>query len=222
VATLTLSIYESVRRKILTGTIAPGARLIIRQLAHEYQTSDIPIREALRMLERDGLVQMVPYKGARVVSLSPAEIEEGYLIRGHLESLATRTAVGRLSDDDCRQLERCMRSMAKAIDAGDALGYAELNREFHEIIFSASPYRRLQDLLDSIWDGQGSFQMVFRLSPDWLHRSYREHRLIFDALRAEDEERAAEIALQHKLSASAALVAAIKAGADQPAHQEGA
>src|SRR5687767_3508239 len=141
---MTLRIYDSVRERILKGEMAPGSRLVIRQLALEHDTSDIPIREALRMLERDGLVEIRPYRGARVVSLSPEEIEEGYLIRGHLESLATRTAVGHLTDQHFAQLDRCLRDMGKALDRGDGLGYAEINREFHGLIFSASPHRRLQ------------------------------------------------------------------------------
>lgn len=209
-ATMTLRIYESVRQGILSGAMAPGSRLVIRQLAVEHETSDIPVREALRMLQRDGLVEIIPYRGARVVMLSPDEIEEGYLIRGHLESLATRTAVGHVTEELFGQLERCMRDMAAALDRGDGLAYAELNREFHDLIFSASPYRRLQELIDNVWDGQRGYQMVFRLAPDGLRASYHEHQLILQALREEDGATAAEIALQHKLRAGQALIAGLE------------
>ncbi|TDC49257.1 GntR family transcriptional regulator [Jiangella ureilytica] len=209
-ATMTLRIYDSVRERILKGDLAPGSRLVIRSLALEHETSDIPIREALRMLERDGLVEIRPYRGARVVSLSPEEIEEGYLIRGHLESLATRTAVGHLTDQHFAQLDRCLRDMGKALDRGDGLGYAEINREFHGLIFSASPHRRLQDLIENIWDGQRGYQMVFRLSPDWQWTSYQEHQQIVQALREGDADAAAEIALEHKLAAGRALIAGIR------------
>lgn len=209
-ATMTLRIYESVRERILKGELAPGSRLVIRQLAFEHHTSDIPIREALRMLERDGLVEIRPYRGARVVNLSEEEIEEGYLIRGHLESLATRTAVGHLTDQHFQQLDRCLRDMGKALDRGDGLGYAEINREFHGLIFSASPHRRLQDLIENIWDGQRGYQMVFRLSPDWQWTSYQEHQQIVRALREGDADAAAEIALEHKLAAGRALIAGIR------------
>ncbi|WP_238992407.1 GntR family transcriptional regulator [Jiangella ureilytica] len=207
---MTLRIYDSVRERILKGDLAPGSRLVIRSLALEHETSDIPIREALRMLERDGLVEIRPYRGARVVSLSPEEIEEGYLIRGHLESLATRTAVGHLTDQHFAQLDRCLRDMGKALDRGDGLGYAEINREFHGLIFSASPHRRLQDLIENIWDGQRGYQMVFRLSPDWQWTSYQEHQQIVQALREGDADAAAEIALEHKLAAGRALIAGIR------------
>lgn len=209
-ATMTLRIYDSVRERILKGELAPGSRLVIRALALEHETSDIPIREALRMLERDGLVEIRPYRGARVVNLSEDEIEEGYLIRGHLESLATRTAVGHLTEQHFGQLDRCLRDMGKALDRGDGLGYAEINREFHGLIFSASPHRRLQDLIENIWDGQRGYQMVFRLSPDWQWTSYQEHQQIVQALREGDADKAAEIALEHKLAAGRALIAGIR------------
>ncbi|MBB5788989.1 DNA-binding GntR family transcriptional regulator [Jiangella mangrovi] len=209
-ATMTLRIYDSVRERILKGELAPGSRLVIRSLALEHETSDIPIREALRMLERDGLVEIRPYRGARVVNLSPEEIEEGYLIRGHLESLATRTAVGHLTDQHFAQLDRCLRDMGKALDRGDGLGYAEINREFHGLIFSASPHRRLQELIENIWDGQRGYQMVFRLAPDWQWTSYQEHQQIVQALREGDADAAAEIALEHKLAAGRALIAGIR------------
>lgn len=211
---MTLRIYDSVREKILTGALPPGSRLVIRQLAHEHETSDIPVREALRMLQRDGLVEIIPYRGARVVMLSAAEIEEGYLIRGHLESLATRTAVGHVSEEIFAHLDRCMRDMAHALDRSDALGYAELNREFHDLIFSASPHRRLQELIDNVWDGQRGYQMVFRLSPEWLWGSYQEHKRILQALRDEDADTAAEVALRHKLKAGQALIAGLQEEAD--------
>jgi DNA-binding GntR family transcriptional regulator len=209
-AMLTLRIYESVRHKILSGALAPGTRLIIRKLALEHGTSDIPIREAMRMLVRDGLIEMIPYRGARVVQLSPKEIEEGYLIRGHLESLATRTAVGHVTGEHFNQIDRCMREMARAIEEADSLRYAELNREFHAIIFSASPHRRLQDLINNIWDGQSGYQMVFRLSTQRQWASYQDHRRIVQALRDGDAEVAAQVALQHKLSAGEALIEALK------------
>lgn len=206
---MTLRIYDSVRQKILSGALPTGSRLVIRQLAQEHETSDIPVREALRMLQRDGLVEIIPYRGARVVTLMREEIEEGYLIRGHLESLATRTAVGHISEETYDQLDRCMDGMAKALERSDGLAYAELNREFHELIFSASPYRRLQELIENVWDGQQGFQMVFRLSPEWLWSSYNEHRSILQALRDGDAETAAAVALQHKLSAGKALIAGL-------------
>jgi len=207
---VTLRIYDSLRQQVLTGVLAPGSRLVIRQLANEHDTSDIPVREALRMLQRDGLVEIIPYRGASVVRLTPDEVEEGYLIRGHLESLATRTAVGNVTEEHFKQLDRCMREMAEALERADSLSYAELNREFHDLIFSASPHRRLQELIDNVWDGQRGYQMVFRLSPEVLRTSYREHEQILEALRNEDEHTAARIALEHKLRAGRALIEGLR------------
>ena len=86
------AIYAALRERILANDIAPGTRLVMRDVANEYDTSDIPVREALRMLERDGLVETTPYRGARVTTLTAKEVEETYFIRSHLESIATGLA----------------------------------------------------------------------------------------------------------------------------------
>ena len=95
------TIYRALRERILSNDIDPGARLVLRDIAQQYQASDIPVREALRMLERDGLVETAPYRGARVTTLTTREVEETYFIRSHLESLARRAAL--MPTDDPRR-----------------------------------------------------------------------------------------------------------------------
>jgi DNA-binding GntR family transcriptional regulator len=78
------AIYVALRERILSNDIAPGTRLVMRDVANQYEASDIPVREALRMLERDGLVETTPYVGAKVTTLTAKEVEETYFIRSHL------------------------------------------------------------------------------------------------------------------------------------------
>ena len=206
-------VSTSLRQEILSGAIPPGSRLIIRDLAIKHDTSDIPVREALRSLEGDGLVEVIPYRGARVVTLSIEDIQEGCLIRGHLESLATSAATGRLTEEDFVELEDCMSRMKDAIDKADNVLYSSLNREFHGIIFGASPHRRLQQLIESLSAGQSAYQMQFGLLPGRAWTSYREHRGILDALRSGDADRAAKLALEHKLSTAEALTSGMNLAA---------
>lgn len=214
-----LTLYTALRDAILAGKIDPGQRLVLRRLAEEHGVSDIPVREALRMLERDGLIEMLPYRGARVVMLSPEEVEEAYLIRGQLESLATAEAVGHLDDTHFGQLEKCMSSMEEALEGNDVIAYAGLNREFHGIIFDACPYPRLAELIQSLWDGQAGFQSVFGRSPEWLRQSFDEHRRLLELLRAGDKEEARQLAWEHKQNVSHALVASLR---QQSVSDEGA
>ena len=194
------TIYRALRERILSNEILSGTRLVLRQLANEYDTSDIPVREALRMLERDGLVEMVPYRGARVTTLTAREIEETYFIRGHLESIATGLAAERITDAELAALDDLMARMRAAVEAGDGPGFSDLNREFHATIIGACGNEMLRELTMDIWQRHSGFQRVFRMVPERLAASQSEHEGIMDALRARDPKRAAALALWHKRS----------------------
>ena len=194
------SIYHALRERILANDIEPGARLVVRDVGRQYDTSDIPVREALRMLERDGLVEMVPYRGARVTTLTAREIEETYFIRGHLESIATGLAAERITDAELTVLDGLMDRMRAAVDAQDGPGFSELNQEFHRTIIAACGNEMLRDLTMDIWQRHSGFQRVFRMVPGRLAASQAEHEGIMAALRFRDAERAAKLALWHKLS----------------------
>lgn len=203
-------VYEALRRAVLEGELVPGQRLVLRELANRYGVSDVPVREALRMLQRDGLIEMLPYRGARVVVLSPEEVEEAYLIRGQLESLAAAEAVAHLKDSDVVQLKDCLRRMVHVIEQGDSVAYAELNREFHGVILGACPYRRLTELILNLWDGQAGYQTVFRLAPERVRESFEEHKQILELLLSGDKEGVARATKDHRSAASRELVRSLR------------
>lgn len=194
------NIYRALRERILRNELVPGSRLVLRDIANQYETSDIPVREALRMLERDGLVEMIPYRGARVTGLTAREIEETYFIRGHLESIATGLAATRITPAELDGLAVLMAQMRGAVDAQDGPGFSDLNREFHRTIVAACGNEMLRELTMDIWRRHSGFQRVFRMIPERLATSQAEHEEIMAALRARDAERAARLALSHKLS----------------------
>jgi DNA-binding GntR family transcriptional regulator len=194
------AIYRTLRERILSNELVSGTRLVLRQLANQFDASDIPVREALRMLERDGLVEMVPYRGARVTTLTAREIEETYFIRGHLESIATGLAAERITDAELTVLDGLMTRMRGAVEAQDGPRFSELNQEFHRTIIDACGNGMLRDLAMDIWQRHSGFQRVFRMVPGRLAASQAEHEGIMAALRARDTERAAKLALWHKLS----------------------
>jgi DNA-binding GntR family transcriptional regulator len=194
------AIYRALRERILSNELRSGTRLVLRQLANQYDASDIPVREALRMLERDGLVEMVPYRGARVTTLTAREIEETYFIRGHLESIATGLSADRITDDELDVLDQLMARMDEAVRAKDGPRFSDLNREFHRTIVGACGNEMLRELTMDIWQRHSGFQRVFRLVPERIATSQAEHVGIMDALRSRDSQRAAKLALWHKLS----------------------
>ena len=194
------AIYLALRERILSSDIEPGARLKLREIGNQYQTSDIPVREALRMLECDGLVETSPYVGARVTSLTAKEVAETYFIRSHLESIATGLAAERITDAELAELDALMAKMDDAVDAQDGPAFSDLNREFHRTIVASCGNDMLRDLTMDIWQRHSGFQRVFRQVPERLAVSQREHEGIMAALRAHDAEAAARLALLHKRS----------------------
>jgi DNA-binding GntR family transcriptional regulator len=194
------AVYVALRERILSNDIAPGTRLVMRDVANRYRASDIPVREALRMLERDGLVETAPYRGARVTTLTAKEVEETYFIRSHLESIATGLAAERITDSELRQLDVLMNSMRAAVDAQDGPAFSDRNREFHHTIVASCGNDMLRELTMDIWQRHSGFQRVFRMVPGRIATSQAEHEGTVAALRDHDAERAARLALLHKLS----------------------
>lgn len=203
------SIYASLKSRIIEGALAPGERLRLSNLARLYGTSEIPVREALRMLARDGLVEMTPYHGARVVTVETETLYESYFVRAHLESLATSLAASRMSEDQIGKLEALIREMAIATVDNAPARYATLNREFHREIIEASGNRVLRDVLLDLETSQAAFQTVFRLRPARLASSNTEHQAIVGALREGDAATAGDLALAHKLATAAEMVSAM-------------
>jgi len=193
-------IYEALRAQILKGDLAAGERLITRELAQTFGVSDIPVREALWMLARDGLVDMNAYSGARVASLTREEILEVLFVRSNLEGLATELAAERIDEDGLAVLRSLLDQQEQIVDSAepDPLEYSALNRQFHSVIFDYSGNRKLAELISSIWAGHSNLQAVFRLNPNRLRQSLEEHRAIFDALVAKDAKRAGLLAAEHK------------------------
>jgi DNA-binding GntR family transcriptional regulator len=194
------SIYVALRERILSNDIEPGTRLVMREVGNQYKASDIPVREALRMLERDGLVETAPYVGARVTTLTTKEVEETYFIRSHLESVATGLAADRITEGELAELDALMAKMGAAVEAQDGPAFSDLNREFHRTIIASCGNDMLRDLTMDIWQRHSGFQRVFRSVPERLGISQGEHEGIMAALRAHDSEEAARLALLHKLS----------------------
>jgi DNA-binding GntR family transcriptional regulator len=194
------AIYLALRERILSNDIAPGTRLVMRDVANHYESSDIPVREALRMLERDGLVETAPYRGATVTTLTAKEVEETYFIRSHLESIATGLAAERITDAELARLDELMIELQAAVDAHDGPAFSELNLQFHHTIVASCGNDMLRELTMDIWQRHSGFQRVFRMVPGRLATSQGEHEGIMAALRDHDAERASRLALLHKRS----------------------
>lgn len=141
---------EALRRMILGGALAPGERIVENRLTAEFGISRPPLREALRLLEREGLVEQVPRKGARVRTLTLHDVYEICTLRRELERMAVDLGVPVRNPLAMRRFQATLADMRRAADADDASGFAEHAFEFHVALVALSGHRRLEEAYRSL------------------------------------------------------------------------
>ena len=169
------------RAQILAGTIAPGSRILQEQLAAEFGGSRLPVRDALRRLEADGLVSIVAKTGAWVSKLSKKECEEAYQIRERLEPLLLRQSTEQMRPATISALTKLVVEMETSSDVETFL---RLDREFHLLAYSHGPAGMLKDLVVRLWNTTQHYRRAFvKLSGISTGSvTHLEHRLILDAM----------------------------------------
>ena len=186
---------DDLRGRIVDGRLAPGERLVERDLADQLDVSRIVVREAIAQLVSEGLAVSLPRRGAQVTALDPEDVANLFDVRVALETLAARSAAQRRTEEDLAALDRVLREAGEATEAGDTVRAAELNADFHDVLMEAAHNPQLAALNRSI---SGQTRRVFRVTqdvaPDQLHR---EHEALVAAIRAGDARAAAKAAAQH-------------------------
>lgn len=192
--TKTQAAYSSIRRDIEAGVFAPGARLRVRTLQARLGFSPTPIREALRMLQSDGIVTNHPHQGMTVTSHEPEELEEVYRLRELIEPLAAEYAARRRADRHIERLTGLHEGMLQAVEEEQDSLAADLNAQFHAAIVEAAGSRLVEDLYARLG-------VVLPLTGLWLrsraHLSNREHKKILTAIAKGDADAAADAMRQH-------------------------
>jgi DNA-binding GntR family transcriptional regulator len=193
-------VYDRLRGRILDGELKPDDRLRLSALAREFQTSEMPVREALRMLQRDGLIQIESHRGATVVNLSFERAAEIVAVRMHLEILATREAAGRHSAKSLEEIERLLTRMDGFAAARQAGRFSTGNREFHTRLYAPAPNatleQEIQDLWDRVWRARS--KSIFELDEARMEAAQREHWAVFEGVRRGDAEAAAAAMARHR------------------------
>lgn len=189
-------ITEGIRELILSGELEPGSRIGQEALALRFGASRIPVREALKRLESDGLVVLKPSSGAWVAKLDLDECIEIYKIRERIEPLALSEAVSRMSDEEIAALERLVIEMAGTED-NDA--FLKLDREFHLASYRSAGMQQLLGMVERFWNTTQHYRRAYtRLigrEGSWIIHS--EHRLMIDALKRRDAEGAGHLLHEH-------------------------
>jgi len=195
--TLAAQTATRIRQAIFNRTLAPGSRVNQYQLAEDLKVSIVPVREALKTLEAEGLVTITPRRGAFVTEISLDDLDELYFTRKLIEGEAIALACPHLIDEDFTILRRFMDEMKATTDRGDIHAFMQYNRDFHMHIYRMTNNRYLFQVIGNLWERSElyrySYMFVLR-NPDLVHK---EHEDIFTACLERDLERARVLAGVH-------------------------
>ncbi|HEY1369509.1 MAG TPA: GntR family transcriptional regulator [Gaiellaceae bacterium] len=202
--------YSEVRRRILDGRLPPGTRLQLRPLAHDLGVSVMPIRDAIRLLERDGLVTVHNHRGATVTAIERDTVVESVGVRMWLEVLAVREATPRHTARTLAAAERTLAEADRAATACNPLTYARANRAVHAALEAPAP-AALRALIDEMWDRLWQARRslsLFVLDPQQIAAAEGDHREIYDAVVRGDADAASAAMEAHREHSLAAWHAA--------------
>jgi DNA-binding GntR family transcriptional regulator len=215
--TLAASITGRLRQLILDGQLPPGQALRPADLAPRLGVSVMPIREALRILEAEGLVTFKPRIGARVAEIRAEDVEELYLVRGALEGLAARLAATNLTDAGLAELREAFDQMTTARACDDFDAFSKYDREFHRRQFAASGRPGLVKRILDLWDVGRRIYSITPRTRESMEPAYEAHRAILEALDRRDADAAERRTRIHTEEAAERILGALR-----EAHNHGA
>lgn len=205
--TVAEQVANVLREAIANGSLEAGTPLRQDELAEQFGFSRMPIRDALRQLETEGIVSIHPTKGAHVARMDSAEISEIYALRELLESEALRLSIPNLAGAKLDEAEQVF----DQIDAERNVGrWGALNRAFHLALYDGCGNHRLLDLIEAHHNAADRYVRILLSNLDYRNRSQMEHRDLLAACRRRDGDKAVSILRQHLREGSETLVSAIK------------
>ena len=195
--TLRERVHDHLKSEILANRYPPGSELLEVPLSEELGVSRGPVREALRSLESEGLVEITPRRGAVVVSLTKRDFLEAYQVRESLEALGVRLAVPLLTRAQLDELDAQLDAMTRHAAAGDVDAFFEVNAAFHEGFMAASENRKLIEIYRRLMAQMGPYRRPSAQLRGNVERSIAEHREILAAARSRDVEAAVALLMKH-------------------------
>ena len=194
-------VYEYLMSELIQRNYKSGERLVISQISKKCNTSETPVREALRMLESDGSVKISANRGAIVVGFTRETILNIAEVKSVLGGYATRVCIDYLSPNDIRELYNINEQMYAALENNEVDLYSELNFLFHNTIYEHLPNADLLDLIHKVWDKWHFTTRVFSVTPQRMASSYQEHLTILSMIEKKMYKEVEEYVRQHKSKA---------------------
>ena len=190
-------VFNTLRTAIITGEFAPGERLMEISLAERLGVSRTPVREAIRKLELEGLVVMIPRRGAEVARITEAGLKEVLEVRCAIEELAVELACKRSDKASLEQLKEAHQKFVDAVERGDTLEITNLDEAFHECIFAMSHNKRLVQVVHNLKEQMFRYRMEYVKDVSYHKELIREHEKLLHAICKGQEEEAREIKKHH-------------------------
>lgn len=201
--TMTGVAYDALRHRILTGELPAGERIDQDTEADRLNASRMPVREALRRLETEGLVEIVPHRGAVVRPLSVDDLEDLYVMRIALEGTAGRLGAEKLTDADLDKMRQLLPEMGEIVERSDPKAWLDIDWVFHEALYQAAHHPRLLRTIHGLREEARRYRTVGLSLPQVLEVSLQEHREMIEAGKRHDGaevERLIRIALERTRS----------------------
>ncbi len=202
-------VFNTLRKAILKGELKPGERLMEIALADKLGVSRTPIREAMRKLELEGLVVMVPRKGAQVANITEKDLNDVLEVRIALENMAIEKACARMTKEDIEELESAAKDFQKIIASGSLVEMAEADEEFHEKIYRASGNARLMQVLSNLREQIYRYRIEYLKDEDTRQQLVQEHAMMTRAIRERDVKKAQELSFEHLENQRKAIIHSI-------------
>ncbi len=194
---LPVLVADWIRNEIVEGRLSPGERIRQEAVARQCNTSRMPVREALKRLQDEGLVTHISHVGARVASLDIAELDEIYLLREQLEPFALAQSIPGLTSEQHERLEEHVGEMEACADPDDPSRWVSLDRSFHLATYSAAAMPHLLDIIDGLWNRTQHYRRAYSRLPTRFAIAHMEHRLLLEAIVRRDPEAAADLSRLH-------------------------
>jgi DNA-binding GntR family transcriptional regulator len=214
---LASAVADKLREMIIRGEIQEGEQLRQDAIAEEFQVSRIPVREALRQLEAEGLIKIVAHRGAVVSSLSAEEIEELFAIRALLECQVLKVSIPNLTEADFQQAEQILDAYEKALwMKGEVGSWGRLNWQFHSTLYSRANRPYFMSIIQMLNNNGDRYTRLQLYLTQAFERAKREHRELLDLCRKRNAAEAVQLLERHILNAGQMLKEFVKQHREKP------
>ena len=190
-------VFNTLRQAILRGELKPGERLLEIHLANKLGVSRTPIREAIRKLELENLVIMIPRKGAVVAEITEKSLRDVLEVRRALEALAVKLACEKITDEEIEELKIAAKGFEEALTTGDVTIFAEADVKFHDVIYHVTDNQRLIQLLYNLREQMYRYRVEYLKRKDSHEILLAEHQHIIRMIETRDVENAVEAVCAH-------------------------